>query len=66
MLEAGADVVVPALGYPALQFMLGEVGDLEDLGAGEALDVEVVVDLHEGLAGHGLDAAVAPLGAGAG
>ncbi len=63
---ATAEVVVPAPGYLALGLMLDEVRELDHLGAGRALDVEVVVDLHEGLAGHELDAAVASLGAGAG
>lgn len=63
---ATAEVVVPAPGYLALGLVLGEVGELDHLGAGRTLDVEVVVDLHESLAGHELDAAVASLGAGAG
>jgi hypothetical protein len=45
-------------------FVLVEVRELDDFGTGEASDVEVVVDLDEGLAGHELDAAVASLGAG--
>ena len=63
---ATAEVVVPAPGDLALGLMLGDVRELDHLGAGGTLDVEVVVDLHEGLAGHELDAAVASLGAGAG
>lgn len=64
MLDGGAEVIVPAFGYLALLFVLVEVRELDDLGTGEASDVEVVVDLDEGLAGHELDAAVASLGAG--
>lgn len=64
MLDGRAEVIVPAFGYFALLFVLVEVRELDDLGTGEASDVEVVVDLDEGLAGHELDAAVASLGAG--
>jgi hypothetical protein len=64
VLDGCAEVIVPAFGYFALLFVLVEVRELDDLGTGEASDVEVVVDLDEGLAGHELDAAVASLGAG--